>query len=378
MTFDPQKFFIGLVDFFSVLLPGALLTYLLIGDAWPVVPLNGDAHLDRTQTWAFFLFSSYLVGHLVFLLGAWWLDDFYDWARRQTLNNTSQRVATRDVVPPWYARMLVWLVFKREANAAVECAASLKRETLKPVNGARAVNTFQWAKALLTVESPESLATVQRFEADSKFFRSFVVVLLILVAWWSAHRQWTPAGVAFALTPLALWRYMDQRLKSTNQAYWSVITLAARSGKVVAPPQRSVTPDGETHAGGVVYRQRWFDKCRYLLVEARANPGRWVLPKGHIEPGESLRETAVREVHEEAGIWAVIESDLGIRTFPAPDNTVRARFFLMRARGRGLKADRDRLHRWVRFEQAVALASFEETRELLRQAEAVRRRAQVG
>lgn len=29
MNFDPQKFFIGLMDFFSILLPGALLIFLL-------------------------------------------------------------------------------------------------------------------------------------------------------------------------------------------------------------------------------------------------------------------------------------------------------------------------------------------------------------
>lgn len=31
MNVDPQKFFIGLMGFFSILLPGALLTYLLMG-----------------------------------------------------------------------------------------------------------------------------------------------------------------------------------------------------------------------------------------------------------------------------------------------------------------------------------------------------------
>ena len=29
MNFEPQKFFIGLVDFFSIFMPGALLTYLV-------------------------------------------------------------------------------------------------------------------------------------------------------------------------------------------------------------------------------------------------------------------------------------------------------------------------------------------------------------
>ena len=37
MNFEPQKFFIGLMDFFSILLPGALLTYLLMGEVGSVV-----------------------------------------------------------------------------------------------------------------------------------------------------------------------------------------------------------------------------------------------------------------------------------------------------------------------------------------------------
>ena len=37
MNFDPQKFFIGLMDFFSILLPGALLTWLLMDEVGPAV-----------------------------------------------------------------------------------------------------------------------------------------------------------------------------------------------------------------------------------------------------------------------------------------------------------------------------------------------------
>ena len=42
-------------------------------------------HRGGAQAWAAFLFASYLFGHLVFLLGSW-LDEFYDWAPRYTLN----------------------------------------------------------------------------------------------------------------------------------------------------------------------------------------------------------------------------------------------------------------------------------------------------
>ena len=43
-----------------------------------------------------------------------------------------------------------------------------------------------------------------------------------------------------------------------------------------------------------------------LLVSAHTNPEQLVLPKGHIEPGETEAETAVREVLEESGVWATV------------------------------------------------------------------------
>ncbi len=85
MSFNPQNFFIGLMDFFSILLPGALLTWLLMDEVGPAVLGDRYAKLEGTQAWAAFLFASYLLGHLVFLLGSW-LDGIYDWLRDRTLN----------------------------------------------------------------------------------------------------------------------------------------------------------------------------------------------------------------------------------------------------------------------------------------------------
>src|SRR5262245_57653919 len=115
MNFEPQKFFIGLMDFFSILLPGTLLTWLLMGEVGPVVLGNRYTTLAIAQAWAAFLFASYLFGHLVFLLGSW-LDEFYDWARRYTLNAQIALLARRGRLLRWPARALVWLVFKRERN----------------------------------------------------------------------------------------------------------------------------------------------------------------------------------------------------------------------------------------------------------------------
>ncbi|NMB03997.1 MAG: NUDIX hydrolase [Tissierellia bacterium] len=57
-------------------------------------------------------------------------------------------------------------------------------------------------------------------------------------------------------------------------------------------------------AGGVVIQDN-----KVLLLHTKND--RWVLPKGHVEPEESLRQAAVREVFEEAGIHARIERKLG-------------------------------------------------------------------
>lgn len=371
MNFDPQKFFIGLMDFFSILLPGALLTYLLMGEVGPVVLGDSYAALAGAKAWAAFLFASYLFGQLVFLLGSW-LDELYDWARRYTPNTQITLLARRGRLLPWLARALIWLVFKRERNLAVDRAGRIKQKALGALQAKDAINTFHWSKAWLTSESPESLAVVQRFEADSKFFRCFTVVLVLLLITWPLHSLWPPlAGipVVLALLLLALWRYMEQRYKATNQAYWSVITLTARDGKValtkVAPEAGSPTT-----AGGVVFRLRG-GKAEYLLVEAKNDPGQWVLPKGNVEEGEQHRETAVREVHEETGVWARIVSDLRDVSWSADGAVVTTRFHLMQAIGRGLRPEMDRHHEWLTLQEAIEKASHIESRELLGKAREV-------
>lgn len=370
MNLDVSKFFTGLVEFFSILLPGAALTFFLMPIVAPL--LLEDTWREHLEGYGvlLFLFASYLVGHLVFLLGAWWLDDLYDHVRRHSLNQQVRQLALHDQRLSWPARALVWMLFKREADAAVRAAARLREQQLAPLAPKDAINTFQWARAWLAAEHPPSLEAVHRFEADSKFFRSFVVVLLLLAVLFALQARWALFTGALVLTPLALWRYADQRLKATNQAYWSVLTLTARAGHAAPLPSRSA-PDGITHAGGVVCR-RERGKLRYLLVQATQEPDHWVLPKGHREPAEHVRETAVREVHEETGVWAHIEGDLGAVTLVREPQPVRVHFYFMRYGARGRRRDLTRRHVWLPLDEACKKATHIETRELLRRADTLR------
>jgi 8-oxo-dGTP pyrophosphatase MutT (NUDIX family) len=62
----------------------------------------------------------------------------------------------------------------------------------------------------------------------------------------------------------------------------------------------------ETSAGGVIYR-RAGDSYEFLLGK-HSGYHKWVLPKGMVEEGETLLQTAEREVFEEVGVKVKIVS----------------------------------------------------------------------
>src|SRR6185312_16387351 len=56
----------------------------------------------------------------------------------------------------------------------------------------------------------------------------------------------------------------------------------------------------EPTAGGIVYRHSKKGVVEILLIQD--SKGRWTIPKGHIEEGETARQTAEREIQEETGL----------------------------------------------------------------------------
>lgn len=66
-------------------------------------------------------------------------------------------------------------------------------------------------------------------------------------------------------------------------------------------------------AGGLVFYQQ------QLVILERSNKV-WLFPKGHIDPGESASEAAIREVKEECGLTALILTELGETSYSFVEN----------------------------------------------------------
>ena len=123
-------------------------------------------------------------------------------------------------------------------------------------------------------------------------------------------------------------------------------------------------------AGGIVVRDG------DVLVLERSKQDEIRLPKGHVEPGETPRETALRETAEESGYRSVrIRDDLGVQEVMFTRRRRRVlraeRYFLMhladpRERPTNGEAQFDPV--WLPLEKALDLLTFEAERDWLRRA----------
>ena len=119
-------------------------------------------------------------------------------------------------------------------------------------------------------------------------------------------------------------------------------------------------------AGGIVFRRNRAG-ISILLVRAKRDPSAWIFPKGHIEPGETARATAVRETREEAGVDGEAFGEIGDpQEFEWAGRWYRVQYFLIRMTSESDETD-GREKAWFPFDDALDRVSFASARDLLRQ-----------
>lgn len=137
----------------------------------------------------------------------------------------------------------------------------------------------------------------------------------------------------------------------------------------------------ETSAGGLVVADYGVTAPSTVLIARTDRRGRltWSIPKGHIEPGETPEDAAVREIAEETGIIGQIIAPLGTINFWFVAESRRihktVHHFLLRAVGGALSTDDHEVTdvAWVPLSQAAERLAHADERELaVRAADMVR------
>ncbi len=129
----------------------------------------------------------------------------------------------------------------------------------------------------------------------------------------------------------------------------------------------------ERSAGGVVVRG---EQTIVIVPTRRDAQGDKVLalPKGHVDPGETTDQTALREVREETGVDARMREKLGdVRYFYQREGKrifKRVTFYLLDYRGGSLDDHDDEVEdaRWMPLGEAIEALSYDGEREMAERA----------
>ena len=223
----PSDFFIGIQDFFAILLPGAAATYLLSEEM-----AAREYHTTIEGEWQLvgaFAVSAYVLGHLIFLLGSF-LDPAYDrWFRRR----------------------------KTYGDDGVFRAANKLRASDPAALPGASFSTLKWCRAYISLRSASARSELDYYEATSKFFRS-LVVLLTFVALGVLFSQigkntsqvvlpisrLALAALAAVLAGLCFLRFCDQRWKLTESAYAYAVLISTTKPPPV--PADHVSSSGDS------------------------------------------------------------------------------------------------------------------------------------
>ncbi len=225
MNYKPNDFFIGVIDFFAVLLPGALLTFFVqahwYGDFFGDGKTFPSLHTN-TEKGLVFIIATYILGNIIFLIASIIMDRFYDKFLRNPFfkKNADLAYYTATEIREKYlhsSTLINNLLMQNKLSEAEKKELNSRRRK-------EVLNTYKWILNFISIKHPEALAEIKKLEADSKFFRCLVISFVLISIYSFAHLQIIIGSIFLVLALLSIYRYGDLRYKSTSRAYEFLIT----------------------------------------------------------------------------------------------------------------------------------------------------------
>lgn len=200
MSYKPTDFFVGIVELFSVFLPGALLLALFFTSATSVFERLFPGLEGEGPRWIAFLIAAYFLGHL--------------------LKHFSTNLLNKKIYRRFYGKELKEL----EHNA----------EDLAPKSGP--IDQFQWVRSYVRLENPAAAHEVEQYEADSKFFRSLSLVFVAAMGFAVVEREPLVTMALAVLASFSLWRFCRLRYTEAVTAYGYFDVIVKGSQKEESAP----------------------------------------------------------------------------------------------------------------------------------------------
>jgi 8-oxo-dGTP pyrophosphatase MutT (NUDIX family) len=133
-------------------------------------------------------------------------------------------------------------------------------------------------------------------------------------------------------------------------------------------------------AGAIIFKREGAEDLRYFLLRYPVGPGSpqkeyWGFVKGHVEAGESLLETTVREVREETGlkdlkfIDGFKEKESYFFTKDKEKICKTVTFLLAETQTKDIVLSAEHLDSiWLPYQEALTLLTFKNAKDLLKKA----------
>lgn len=127
----------------------------------------------------------------------------------------------------------------------------------------------------------------------------------------------------------------------------------------------------EKSCGAVIYHKEANGELRFLLIKHK-NGGHWSFPKGHMEAGETERETAEREILEETGLSVTVDAGyrFEMEYSPKPRVLKKVVFFIAESVETNVVCQPEEVidSCWFEYEDAWKNLTHEESKQLITEA----------
>ena len=130
-----------------------------------------------------------------------------------------------------------------------------------------------------------------------------------------------------------------------------------------------------SHSVGIILFRRSPRKLLYLVLKQHQR--HWSFPKGHVEKGERLIDTAVRELKEETGIKKIdfikkkilLRDEYSFRNGKSKINKI-VDYYIAETAVEKVRIDGDEIlnFKWLSFEKSVEKLTFSKSKRILKKA----------